>query len=150
MEQKPSCEGRAWWLRLAFLAFVLLAATRAHRAAGWPSPLAVQIVLLLAPIVALVASAAFVKQGLLRVCADAIFEVLSPLCLLHRRLRYAWIAVMFAFHALAYVFMHLLFWWNMALIPILLIDWKPSGGGNPFDNWSPQHPAICADFPRSR
>lgn len=51
-----------------------------------------------------------------------VFEVLSPLCLLHRRLRYAWLAFMLVFHSLTFVLMHILFWQTLLLVPILLLD----------------------------
>lgn len=51
-----------------------------------------------------------------------LFELLSPWCLMHKRLRHAWIAVMVVFHAASYVFMDVLFASNVLLFPVLLVD----------------------------
>jgi hypothetical protein len=51
-----------------------------------------------------------------------LFELLSPWCLIHRRLRHVWIAVMVVFHAASYVFMNVLFASNVLLFPALLLD----------------------------
>lgn len=51
-----------------------------------------------------------------------LFELLSPWCLIHRRLRYLWVAAMVVFHAASYVFMNVLFFSNVLLFPALLLD----------------------------
>lgn len=50
-----------------------------------------------------------------------LFELLSPLCLLHRWLRWAWVAVMVPFHVLTWPLMQLLFAHNLVLIPVLVL-----------------------------
>lgn len=50
-----------------------------------------------------------------------VFEVLAPLCLVFRRFRYAFVAVMLPFHVVIWVFMDILFWEQMALF-ILFFD----------------------------
>ncbi|HVM95345.1 MAG TPA: hypothetical protein VMT89_03095 [Candidatus Acidoferrales bacterium] len=54
-----------------------------------------------------------------------LFELLSPLCLICRPLRYTWIVAMISFHAGAYVFMNVLFMSNALLIPVLLLESEP-------------------------
>jgi hypothetical protein len=50
------------------------------------------------------------------------FEMFSPLCLLFRRFRYAWLAVIVPFHFLSLWLMNIFFWHNLLLIAVLLVD----------------------------
>ena len=51
-----------------------------------------------------------------------VFEILSPLCLIYRYLRYAWLLVMIPFHISTSILMNIFFWQNLLLFPVLLID----------------------------
>ena len=51
-----------------------------------------------------------------------VFEVLSPLCLIYRYFRYAWLVVMIPFHISTSVLMNIFFWQNLFLFPVLLFD----------------------------
>jgi len=52
-----------------------------------------------------------------------LFETLAPLCLVSRRFRYCFIAVMLPFHIFSYLFMGLFFWQNMLLF-VLFVDFS--------------------------
>lgn len=52
------------------------------------------------------------------------FEVLSPLCLVLRRFRWAWIVVMLSFHTLVTLTMNIWFWEN-SLLYLVFIDYHP-------------------------
>jgi hypothetical protein len=43
------------------------------------------------------------------------FEITAPLCIVFRRFRYVWLAMMFPFHIIVWVFMGIFFWANLAL-----------------------------------
>lgn len=51
-----------------------------------------------------------------------IAEVLAPLCIVNRRFRLGWIASMVGLHLLTWATMDILFWENLALYPVLLVD----------------------------
>ena len=51
-----------------------------------------------------------------------VIEVLAPLCIIHRRFRYVWALSMAGLHILTWLTMDILFWENLALFPVLLID----------------------------
>ncbi|MBI3782819.1 MAG: hypothetical protein HY270_05390 [Deltaproteobacteria bacterium] len=51
-----------------------------------------------------------------------VFELTAPLCLIHKRWRYAWLAVMSLFHVASYLFMNVLFLSNILLFPVLLLE----------------------------
>jgi hypothetical protein len=64
-----------------------------------------------------------------------IFELLSPLCLFYKRLRWAWILVIGAFHVATGLFMQIWFTANLVLIVVFLTDidrlltaWLPDRG----------------------
>lgn len=51
-----------------------------------------------------------------------VFEVLSPLVLFSRRFRRAWLAVLVLFHFLTLVYMKIFFFWNLMLMPVVLLE----------------------------
>jgi len=50
-----------------------------------------------------------------------LFEILSPFCLVSKRFKYVWLAVMIPFHIMVWTFMGIFFWANLALY-ILFFD----------------------------
>lgn len=62
-------------------------------------------------------AAAALKLGFFAV---TVAELLSPLCLLDRRMRYAWLAVIVPFHVATLFTMNLLFWENLLLIAVFM------------------------------
>lgn len=64
-------------------------------------------------------ASALVNAGFLLV---TVLELLSPLCLINRRFRYLWIAVMFPFHVASLLLMKIFFWQNLLLLSLLLVD----------------------------
>lgn len=59
------------------------------------------------------------KAGFL---VTTVFEVLSPVALLRRGFRWAWIAVIVPFHVMTLFTMNILFWENLVLIAVLFTD----------------------------
>ncbi len=51
-----------------------------------------------------------------------IFELLAPLCLIHRRFRHVWLVVMAGFHLSTLFLMDIFFWESLLLFPVLLLD----------------------------
>ena len=51
-----------------------------------------------------------------------VVETLAPLCIVHKRFRKMWVISMVGLHLLTWAAMDILFWENMALYPILLVD----------------------------
>jgi hypothetical protein len=74
-----------------------------------------------------------VALGLLQVgfVVVTVFELLSPWCLIHQRLRHAWIAVMLVFHAASYLAMDVLFASNVLVLPVLLVDHRWTARSQP-------------------
>jgi len=62
---------------------------------------------------------ALAKLGFL---VTGILEVLSPLCLVSRWFRYAWIPTMLAFHCFSLLTMNIFFWQNAILILLVMTD----------------------------
>lgn len=50
-------------------------------------------------------------------------ELLSPLCLVSRWFRFAWVPTMLAFHCLSLFTMNIFFWQNAILILLVMMDW---------------------------
>jgi hypothetical protein len=59
------------------------------------------------------------KAGFL---VTTVFEVLSPVALLRRGFRWAWIAVIVPFHVMTLFTMNIFFWENLVLIAVLFTD----------------------------
>ena len=51
-----------------------------------------------------------------------VIEMLAPLCNVHRRFRHVWLMSMVGLHLWTWLAMDILFWENLALYPVLLID----------------------------
>lgn len=51
-----------------------------------------------------------------------LIEVLAPLCITHRRFRQVWVMSMVGLHLFSWAAMDILFWENLALFPVLLVD----------------------------
>ncbi len=81
----------------------------------------------------------FFKVGF---AVTTLFEVLSPLCLLSSRFRWAWLAVIIPFHVTTLLTMNIFFWENLLLILVFLTSFAcVVTRSTPV---SPKHPAPAA------
>jgi len=61
-----------------------------------------------------------------------LFEITAPLCLVSRKYRFAFVAVMVPFHFVSLVFMNIMFWENLLMF-VFLLD---------FNRWFPRRNAL--------